>query len=448
MNNIHSKTNKQLNSINVVQLNSGLGDSTAPYRLHQALIEQGICSHFIAKWDVRKNAIPAILEDTAHELEYFESKRFKKFSHIYFVFEDVIQEKLDKFRLSGYTIPFWGVFFTGRRGFPVHNINLIKNADIIHLNWVAGFLSDKEIKRLGKNGKPLVWTMHDCGNLTGGSHICYECERFKSECGLCPCLTSSKEKDLSRKIAERRRKLFSKLNITLVAPSNWMKNQLASSTIWSGHKCVVIPNALDTDIFAPHNEVAISDELAKSGKIKVLFGALSLDIPHKGYKYLLESIELLKKQRPDIYNRIEINTIGGNGVEKNFDLVSHNWGYIDSPEELSKIYSSMDILLYPTLSDNLPGVVMESLSCETPVVSFDVGGVSDLIEHKTNGYLAQYKNTQDFVNGIIWVVENNPDNILGKNGRITVLKNYKKNDIAQKYIELYHDIKTKSTNVE
>ena len=90
---------------------------------------------------------------------------------------------------------------------------------------------------------------------------------------------------------------------------------------------------------------------------------------------------------------------------------------------------------------------MESLSCETPVVSFDVGGVSDLIEHKTNGYLAQYKNTQDFVNGIIWVVENNPDNILGKNGRITVLKNYKKNDIAQKYIELYHDIKTKSTNV-
>ena len=162
---------------------------------------------------------------------------------------------------------------------------------------------------------------------------------------------------------------------------------------------------------------------------------------------LYHLLQMTEEQRPDIYNRIEINTIGGNGLEKNFDLVSHNWGYIDSPEELAKIYSSMDILLYPTLSDNLPGVVMESLSCETPVVSFDVGGVSDLIEHKANGYLAQYKNTQDFVNGIIWVVENNPDNILGKNGRITVLKNYKKNDIAQKYIELYHDIKTKSTNV-
>ena len=54
----------------------------------------------------------------------------------------------------------------------------------------------------------------------------------------------------------------------------------------------------------------------------------------------------------------------------------------------------------------MPTTVLESLSCGTPVVGFEVGGVPDMIRHKENGYLAKYKNAGDIVEGIKFCLNN------------------------------------------
>ena len=61
--------------------------------------------------------------------------------------------------------------------------------------------------------------------------------------------------------------------------------------------------------------------------------------------------------------------------------------------------------MIPTMQDNLPNTIMESMACGVPCVAFNVGGIPQMIDHKTNGYVAEYKNAKDFTEGIMWCLE-------------------------------------------
>ena len=72
--------------------------------------------------------------------------------------------------------------------------------------------------------------------------------------------------------------------------------------------------------------------------------------------------------------------------------------YVADQNILAKYYSAADILLYPSIADNCPLVVLEAMACGLPVVSFETGGIPELVEHKVNGYIAEYKNPNDLKN--------------------------------------------------
>ena len=94
-------------------------------------------------------------------------------------------------------------------------------------------------------------------------------------------------------------------------------------------------------------------------------------------------------------------------------------------------------MVVPSLTENLSNAIMESLSCATPVVAFNIGGNSDMIEHKKNGYLAKEKNSEDLAKGIEWCLEHNTDGALGKNAREKVLNNFTIDIVSNQYKELY-----------
>lgn len=80
---------------------------------------------------------------------------------------------------------------------------------------------------------------------------------------------------------------------------------------------------------------------------------------------------------------------------------------------------------------------MESLSCGTPVVAFDIGGNKDMITHKVNGYLAQ--DIDDLKRGIAWILE--LDSLryqeLCDNARKSVLQKFDARDVANSYVDTY-----------
>ena len=321
----------------------------------------------------------------------------------------------------------------------------ILNADIIHLHWICNFLSPRAIKRLAYLGKPIVWTCHDSWPFTGGCHVRYNCQNFRTGCGRCPVLRSKYKHDMTTFIYNIKKKCISDLPITLIAPSNWMKNNIENSGLFHNKKCLVIPNTLDLDVFSEKDMVYVSNMLdyhKDNKKIHLLFGAVAVNIPYKGISYLISALKQLYKDYEDIANKIVLHLVGANRYEE--EILSwyecQYWDYVSDQKMMACIYNMADMLVFPTIEDNLPGMIMESLACATPVVTFDTGGVGDMVVHKVNGYIARHGDSKDLLDGILWTIENNNNNRLGRKGRKKIERDFNPQLIAQKHIDLYYSL--------
>ena len=115
-------------------------------------------------------------------------------------------------------------------------------------------------------------------------------------------------------------------------------------------------------------------------------------------------------------------------------------GTINDDEKLAACYSAADAFLIPSLEDNLPYTVMESLACGTPVIAFTTGGIPDMVQHEYNGYLAAYRSAESFADGMEWIIKHPEKEKLQQQSRQTVMDNFEENIIADKHIKLYFEM--------
>jgi glycosyltransferase involved in cell wall biosynthesis len=163
----------------------------------------------------------------------------------------------------------------------------------------------------------------------------------------------------------------------------------------------------------------------------------------KGIIYLVEALDELKKNYPE--QNIEIIIFGKN---KSFDVSVlpfkvHELDLISSQDDLVDLYSLADVFVTPAIEDNLPNTVMEALACGTPVVAFNTGGIPDMVEHRQNGYLAEFKSSADFATGIHYILNSENKAELALNARKKVLDTFTNEIVAAKYINLYQTILNK-----
>lgn len=309
--------------------------------------------------------------------------------------------------------------------------------DIVHLHWInAGMLSVEDLLKIKA---PIVWSLHDMWAFTGGCHYAANCLEYQKKCGKCPVLNSNKHSDLSRKQFLRKEKVFAKLqDITFVGLSKWLQETSESSVLLNKKVIVNLPNPINTELFKPFDKTK-SRELWKLPKDKklVLFGSMaSTSDTRKGFKELTEA---LKELNPE---SIELLVFGSSKPQNPYDygFKTHYLGQLNDDISLITLYNAADVMVVPSLQENLSNVIMESLACGTPVVAFNIGGNSDLVDHLSNGYLATPFSASDLAKGIEWVIDKNTDNVISNNAREKVLKNFNSHLVGQKYIQLYSQI--------
>ena len=84
---------------------------------------------------------------------------------------------------------------------------------------------------------------------------------------------------------------------------------------------------------------------------------------------------------------------------------------------------------------------VEALACGTPVVAFNSTGITDIVDHKKNGYLAEPFKPEDLANGINWILESKSRyNRISKNTRKKVIQKYRIEVVARKLKELYKSL--------
>ena len=278
--------------------------------------------------------------------------------------------------------------------------------DVVNLHWVChGYVP---IEAIAKFKKPLVWTLHDMWAFTGGCHYSQECDRYKSSCGTCPQLGSTKSWDISRWVWQRKAKAWQNLNLSIVSPSHWLAKCARSSSLFQDLPIEVIPNGLDTQQYKPIPR-RIARELLNLPQDKqlILFGAMYPNSDRrKGFYLLQQALQSLSKT--EWRNQIEVAIFGASRPQESVELGlnSHYLGRLSDEISLAVVYAAADVFVAPSTQDNLPNTVMEAIACGTPSVAFNIGGMPELIEHQHNGYLAQALDSEDLAQGIIWVLEN------------------------------------------
>ncbi len=322
-------------------------------------------------------------------------------------------------------------------GTDINNHPLIKEADIIHLHWInQGFLSLKEINKLTRLGKPLVWTMHDMWPATGICHHSYGCDRYVQSCGCCPFLESQNKHDLSYKVLLKKQSLLGK-GTEMVAVSSWLKDLAAKSTLHQRKEILTIPNLLDISVFKPEDKIKCREEFKFPLDKKVLvMGAANLGEPVKGFDFLNQALEHLS-QKEDIL----LVLFGGiKNDDSFFDKIKVPYVYLgklDNMDTIAKLYSSADVTVVPSLYETFGQTIIESMACGCPVVSFNNSGQTDIIDHNVNGYLAKYKDTADFSKGIKWIIDNSESLNLKEECIKKVESSFSEQIVTAKYISLY-----------
>lgn len=277
--------------------------------------------------------------------------------------------------------------------------------DLINLhNITLGYV---QIETLAKFNVPLVWTLHDMWTFTGGCHYSYGCDRYQHQCGACPQLLSQRENDLSRWIWQRKAKAWKNLNLTIVALSHWMADCIKQSSLLKNFPLEIIPNGLDLARFKPIDKPLARQLLnLPQDKPIILFGAMNATSdPRKGSHLLYPAIQKLHQESGQENLQLVIFGAAKPTEELNFGYPTHYLGRLNDEISLCLAYSAADVFIAPSQEDNLPNTVLEALACGTPCVAFKIGGMQDLIDHQTNGYLAHPFDIEDLTKGISWVLK-------------------------------------------
>jgi len=315
--------------------------------------------------------------------------------------------------------------------------------EVIHLHWVSNLIDYPSFFGAIPDEYPVVWSLHDMNPLTGGCHYSHGCERFATACQHCPQLGSSTADDLSYQFFRGKRHALSGKNLHIVGNSHWTEQQARRSGITGAARSFrTIHYCLNTEIFHPHDKAAARRQLGlRDDQLIVAFGAESWEYGRKGFRELLLALPL-------VHTALPITAITfGNPAHLPADLTAlppiKMFGFIHDEQRLAQIYSAADLFVIPSLEEALGQTGIEAMSCGTPVVAFDIGGLSDYVQPLKTGLLAERGNPQNLARQMIWLLQRPTQaQQMGRQARRLVESQFGATTQATKYRQLYEHLLT------
>lgn len=375
------KKNKMIKVVHISTSKHG-GAGIAAYRLHEALNKSGeVESYFIHK-DFNKNNSP---EKTAGVPFYTPSIFFRILRKLKLTdfpennkLRKYVQKFSSKFEIATYPESLY----------RIEEHPLVKEADIVHLHWVANFLNYPTFFK--KIQKPIIWTLHDMNPFQGLFHYKNDEMNLEKELG-----------NIDNKILKKKVKSIRKnRNINIITLCNWMHDCSINSKAFRNFRHTIIPNLIDFENYPLLNrEQEKRKHNLDNGLKTLMFIAQDINNKRKGFDLLLKALNLITQ-------KANIITVGGDKISLNSNFNHLHFKKIEHIPDLNSLYSASDLVLLTSREDNLPNVMLESFANGTPVISFKVGGMKDWIKENETGYLIQPFSTEKLSEKITYFLDN------------------------------------------
>lgn len=363
------------------------GAASATYRLHRNLLANNIESKMLVSKKTKN-------DDTLIEIE---RTKFNRFKNSLF---DKLDGKLKIYR-GKYN------FIDKQRYVNASSEEIIKKLDfkptIIVLHWISNFLSLKVIYELQQyyNAK-VFWYQMDMAPMTGGCHYAWDCTGYQTDCSNCPAIRWIKQ-DSPMKFLEYKKKYIDLMNITPITGGKFVQRQVESSYLFKNQTFKKVMLGLDSNLFKPSEnviELKKKYNLNETNKRIVFFPSYDIRNERKGFKYLLNALEILENKNPETKDTLLLLTAGHVENKILSEVTTYevrHLGYLDSDKKLTEAYQLADLFISASIEDSGPMMVAESILSGVPVLAFNMGLAEDLITDGITGYVAELKNSNDLM---------------------------------------------------
>lgn len=258
---------------------------------------------------------------------------------------------------------------TSPRVIPPESVGRQVHGGVVHVHSTGSW--PLLLAGLKAQGIRPVITLHDARLLTGGCVLPGACQQWLQGCpGVCPQGIVH-----SRHWARDMRSLLGEINPILTAPSRWMATM--ARTVFPRLRIVVVPNGIPWEPVSP---VGCAFQGSVTAPI-VLF------VAHGGEKACLKGGASWRSLWARIKTRVPSCKgffVGGEQSSRQGDLTV--LPYL-APELLASLMAGCTVLVYPSLGDNHPLLVLEAMAQKLPSVAFAVGGIPEQIEDARTGVL-------------------------------------------------------------
>jgi glycosyltransferase involved in cell wall biosynthesis len=273
---------------------------------------------------------------------------------------------------------------------PTFNANFVNKleSDIIHFHWIHfNFFSFWDFPKINK---PVVWTLHDSWIVNNFSHL--DIVEFCFFPRILNFLNRNKFRCINNS------------NFVYVCPSLWLYNKIKKSNLFDIKKFHHIYNPIDIVFWQnlSYSKKTYTD--TNSLLINVLFVSNELNTNlNKGFSMLELIADFSKKSKYKLVFHIVCPISDYDSINTDYNFVFY--GRVDK-FKLRDLYCKSDLLVLPSLIENLPTVLIESISCSLPVVAHNTGGVCEIVEDGVNGRLIENYNSVSFYDAIVDVKKN------------------------------------------
>lgn len=398
------------------------GAAKFSFRTHSSLLQAGIESQiWVSSKKLRDSNVLVLGEENGKLLPMIRAKAAQQ--------SDRLICNLEQSRVRKHLSPGWVGALASNR------INE-SDSDIVHAHWINGGLIS--IRQLGKINKPVVWSMLDFWPVMGAEHYSDigQNSRWVQGFDKTPRDPHSFGFDICRISAGMKRRYWGHFHS--VVPGQWMHTQVRKSALFPFLTSTVIPPALDTETYFPLDKRYARKQLGISPDV-VIVGYGGGTSRRKGWDIFREIVS----RDLEINSNLEFLVFGSDflpsEIESRYPI--RQLGKIKNEEYLRLAYSSMDVLIMPSLMDTYGLIAQEAQSCGVPVICFDDTGVSDVIADNFSGIAIKGFNVTAVIHTLHNLI-NHPEKLenMSKSARKRAIDNWKYDIVSRKYIELYEDI--------